>query len=45
MAASLGLVAQGVIAFDIGLGLPAQGQCLRGIQERPASHLAVDQPV
>ena len=36
---------QGVIAFDIGLGFTVQGQCLWGIQRRPAHHLAVDQAV
>lgn len=39
------MVAQGVIAFDIGLGFALQGQCLRGIQRWTIDDLAVDQAV
>ncbi len=45
MAASGDVSPQTVVAFDIGLGLTAQGQGLRGIERRPADDLAIDQPV
>ena len=41
--ASGNLAAQAVIALDISLGFTAQDHCLRGIQWRPADHLAIDQ--
>lgn len=43
MAAPCDLGAQAVIAFDISLGLAAQGQCLWSIKWRPTSHLAINQ--
>ena len=45
MAASGNLGTQTVVAFDVRLGLAAQGQRLWRIQWRHAHHLAVDQPV
>ena len=45
MATTCNLGTQAVIAFDIGLGLAMQGQCLRRVQWWPANHLAVDQAV
>ena len=45
MTASSDLGPQIIIAFDIGLGLLAQGQRLWRIQWWAIDHLAVDQPV